>query len=274
MQQATMTQSPTSYADGKILYAHDDGIASIRFNNPEKHNAMSVEMWEGLGQALVAARDDERTRVLVLAGEGGKAFVSGADISQFDSMRSTPEEREAYARRAGAWRTLLPRFQWPTISSIRGYCIGGGLGLALSTDIRIASTKSQFGIPAAKLNIPYPFDGLRNLSQLVGPSWAKLLMFSAMRIDADRAERIGLITERVDDDQLEARTLEIARTIAANAPLSVRSAKLCIDEGMKDAEKRDMQAIADIARRCTESEDTVEGRRAFMEKRPPKFTGR
>lgn len=269
-----MTRTPADFAEGKILFSQDEGIARIRFNNPEKHNAMSLDMWVGFGQALEAVHADDGVRVLILSGEGGKAFVSGADISQFESMRSSPEEREAYAKQAGAWRTLLPTVPVPTISSIRGYCIGGGLGLALSTDIRIAAQGSQFGIPAAKLNIPYPFAGLRTLTQLVGPSWAKRIMFTASRIDALQAERIGLVTEVVAGDLLEDATLELARTIAANAPLSVRCAKLTIDEGLKDPASRDMQAISALAKRCVDSEDSVEGRRAFMEKRTPHFTGR
>jgi enoyl-CoA hydratase/carnithine racemase len=270
----TDASPPESFADGKILLTVQQGVAVIRFNHPEKHNAMSVEMWEGLAFALTAARDHPDTRVLILAGEGGKAFVSGADISQFERNQSTPEERAEFGRRAGAYRGLLANFPKPTISCIQGYCIGGGLGLALGTDIRIASSGSQFGIPAAKLSIAYPFSGLQALNSLVGPSWARLLLYSAMRIDAAEAERIGLITRRVADDDLWPHTLDLAQRIASNAPLSVYAAKITIDQILKDPTERDMAAIRAIAARCANSEDAQEGRRAFMEKRAPQFQGR
>ncbi len=263
----------TAYADGKILLSVEQGVAVIRFNHPEKHNAMSVEMWEGLAFALTSARDNPETRVLILTGEGGKSFVSGADISQFERNQATPEARAEFGQRAGAYRSLLTNFPKPTISCIQGYCIGGGLGLALGTDIRIASSGSQFSIPAAKLSIAYPFSGLQVLNALVGPSWARLLLYSAMRIDAAEAERIGLITRQVSDDQLWPHTLALAHSIAANAPLSVYATKITVDQILKDPVDRDMGAIRAIAARCANSEDAKEGRRAFMEKRTPQFQG-
>lgn len=263
----------SAFADGKILLSVDQGVAVIRFNHPEKHNAMSVEMWEGLAFALTAAQEHPDTRVLILTGEGGKSFVSGADISQFESNQSSPEARAEFAKRAGAYRSLLAHFPKPTISCIQGYCIGGGLGLALGTDIRIASQGSQFGIPAAKLSIAYPFSGLQVLNSLVGPSWTRLLLYSAMRIDAAEAERIGLINRAVPADELWPHTLAIAQSIAANAPLSVYATKITVDQILKDPAERDMQALRDIAARCANSQDAIEGRRAFMEKRTPQFQG-
>jgi enoyl-CoA hydratase len=274
MNQPSPTDHSSVYADGKILLSVQSGVAVIRFNHPEKHNAMSVEMWEGLALALTAARDHADTRVLILTGEGGKSFVSGADISQFERNQSTAEDRAEFGRRAGAYRSLLANFPKPTISCIQGYCIGGGLGLALGTDIRIASTGSQFGIPAAKLSIAYPFSGLQVLNSLVGPSWARMLLYSAMRIDAAEAERIGLITRMVSDEQLWPHTLDLAQRIASNAPLSVYAAKITIDQILKDPADRDMEAIRAMAARCANSEDAKEGRRAFMEKRVPQFMGR
>lgn len=268
------TASRVPYADGRILLDRADGIATIRFNHPEKHNAMSVEMWEGFGFALKDAAADPDVRVLVLTGEGGKAFVSGGDISQFEATHSSPEARAEMERRAGAWRGLLANFPRPTLAAIRGYCIGGGLALALGAHIRLATRNSQFGIPAAKLSIAYPFDGLRVLTQLVGPSWARLLMFSAMRIDSAEAQRIGLVNRVVDDDALDAAVQELAAGIAANAPLSVASSRIAIRELLREPADRDMAAVSEAARACTASTDAVEGRRAFMEKRPPRFTGR
>ncbi|MGY3696247.1 enoyl-CoA hydratase/carnithine racemase [Bradyrhizobium sp. USDA 3240] len=155
------TISDKSLADGKILQSVVDGVGVITFNNPDKRNAMSLEMWEGLGEALTALRDDPAVRVVILVGAGDKAFVSGADISQFEKTRHNAEASEEYSRRSAAQRALLADYPKPTIACIRGFCLGGGMQVAMLTDIRISGTSGQFGIPAAKLGIAYGYDGLR-----------------------------------------------------------------------------------------------------------------
>jgi enoyl-CoA hydratase len=268
------TAAETSHAEGKILQSVADGIGTITFNNPDKRNAMSLEMWEGFGDALAALRDNDAVRVVILAGAGGKAFVSGADISQFEKERHNAQASEQYSRRSSASRALLANYPKPTIARIEGFCIGGGLQVAMLADIRIAAEGSQFGIPAAKLGISYGFDGLKHLVSLVGPSWARLLMFTGMRIDSTEALRIGLVDRVVPAGDLVASVEEIARTISGNAPLAISAAKLTIAEILKDAEDRDMEAIKAIGIRCMDSEDFREGRRAFMDKRKPTFVGR
>jgi enoyl-CoA hydratase len=263
-----------SYADGKILQSTDEGVGVITFNNPDKRNAMSLEMWEGLGQALTELRDDAAVRVVILVGAGSKAFVSGADISQFEQVRHNAEASEEYSKRSAAQRALLADYPKPTIACIRGFCLGGGMLVAMLTDIRLVSDNSQFGIPAARLGIAYGYDGLRHLVSLVGPSWARLLMYTGMRIDATEALRIGLVNRVLPDAELWGETMDIARTIAANAPLAIHAAKITIDEILKDRADRDMEAISAISRSCMDSEDFREGRRAFMEKRKPIFQGR
>src|ERR1700686_2378907 len=181
-----------SFADGKILQSVADGVGVITFNNPEKRNAMSLDMWEGLGHALTELRDEPDVRVVILAGTGDKAFVSGADISQFEKNRHNAQASEEYAKRSAAQRALLADYPKPIIACIRGFCLGGGMQVAMSADIRIASDNSQFGIPAAKLGIAYGYDGLKNLVSLVGPSWARLIMYTGMKIDSAEAVRIGL----------------------------------------------------------------------------------
>src|SRR5215212_1498515 len=208
----------TSHAGGKILQSVRDGIGIITFNNPEKRNAMSLEMWEGLGSALIALRDDPDVRVVILTGAGDKAFVSGADISQFEKTRHNAEASEEYSRKSAAQRALLADYPKPTIACIRGFCLGGGMQVAMLADIRIAAENSQFGIPAAKLGIAYGYDGLKHLVSLVGPSWARLLMYTGMRIDSAEALRIGLVDREVPDAQLWTATMDIARTISGNAP--------------------------------------------------------
>jgi enoyl-CoA hydratase/carnithine racemase len=263
-----------SYAEGKILQSVSDGVGVVTFNNPEKRNAMSLDMWEGLGQALTELRDDADVRVVILIGAGDKAFVSGADISQFEKTRHNAEASEEYSKRSAAQRALLADYPKPTIACIRGFCLGGGMQVAMLTDIRIAAENSQFGIPAAKLGIAYGYDGLRHLVSLVGPSWARLLMYTGMRIDSAEALRIGLVNRVVPDGELWNATEEIACTISGNAPLAIKAARITIAQVLKDPADRDMDAIKRIGIACMDSEDFREGRRAFMEKRKPQFKGK
>jgi enoyl-CoA hydratase/carnithine racemase len=270
----TPKSAETSHADGKILQSVSDGIGVITFNNPDKRNAMSLEMWEGLGRALVELRDNPDVRVVILAGAGDKAFVSGADISQFEKTRHNAAASEEYSKRSEAQRALLASYPKPTIACIRGFCLGGGMQVAMLTDIRIASDNSQFGIPAAKLGIAYGYDGLKHLVSLVGPSWARLIMYTGMRIEAAEALRIGLVDRVLPGAELRDATMEIARTISGNAPLAIKAAKITIAEVLKDESKRDMDAIKAIGMACMDSEDFREGRTAFMEKRKPQFKGK
>src|SRR6202000_2540175 len=269
-----VTKTEKSHAAGKILKSITDGVGVVTFNNPEKRNAMSLDMWEGLGAALTELRDDDTVRVVVLVGAGDKAFVSGADISQVEKPGHNAAASEEYSRKSEAQRALLANYPKPTISCIRGFCLGGGMQVAMLTDIRLAARDSQFGIPAAKLGIAYGYDGLRNLVSLVGPSWARLLMYTGMRIDSKEALRIGLIDRVIPTDELLGETMELATTIATNAPLAVKAAKITIAQVLKDPADRDMDAIKQIGTDCMNSEDFREGRRAFMEKRTPNFQGK
>jgi enoyl-CoA hydratase/carnithine racemase len=269
-----VTKTEKSFADGKILKHVSDGVGVLTFNNPEKRNAMSLEMWEGVGQALTELRDDPEVRVVVLVGAGDKAFVSGADISQFEKTRHNAAAAEQYSKKSDAQRALLGNYPKPTISCIRGFCLGGGMQVAMLTDIRIAAEDSQFGIPAAKLGIAYGYDGLRNLVSLVGPSWARLIMYTGMRIDSKEALRIGLVDRVVPTNELWGATMGIATTISGNAPLAIKAAKLTIAQVLKDPADRDMAAIKQVSIDCMDSEDFREGRQAFMEKRKPQFKGK
>ena len=263
-----------SFADGKILKGVTDGVGIVTFNNPEKRNAMSLDMWEGFGHALSELRDDPDVRVVILVGAGDKAFVSGADISQFEKNRHNAQASEEYSRRSAAQRALLANYPKPTIACIRGFCLGGGMQVAMMSDIRIAAEDSRFGIPAAKLGIAYGYDGLKHLVSLVGPSWARLIMYTGMRIESAEALRIGLVDRVVPDAELWDATMEIARTISGNAPLAIKAAKITIAQVLKDESQRDMDAIKKIGTDCMDSEDFREGRHAFMEKRKPQFKGK
>jgi enoyl-CoA hydratase/carnithine racemase len=264
----------TEYAGGQLLQSIGEGIGILTFNNPEKLNAISVEMAAGLAEALTAMKDDPSVRVLILTGAGEKAFISGGDISQFDKTRPNAEVAAKSAEKFRERQALLANFPKPTISMIRGYCLGGGLGVALNTDMRFAAHGSRFGIPAARLGIAYGFEGLQRLMSLVGPSRARLILFTGIRFSAEEALAFGLIDRLVAPEQLWTETLAIAKQISQNAPLAISAAKTTIGEILKDPDRRDMRAIAEIATACMDSEDFREGRRAFMDKRTPKFVGR
>ena len=262
------------YAGGKMLAARRDGVGVVTFNQPEKHNAVSVEMWRGLAEILDDFAADESVRIVVLTGAGTRAFVSGADISQFEQQRANADAQRAYDQQTAAGRGKLAQFPKPTIARIRGYCLGGGLAIAMQTDIRIASADSQFGIPAAKLGIAYGFEGLRRLVSLVGPANARMIMYTAERIGADEALRIGLVNRVVPIDELDSAVDHVAQTIAGNAPLSVAASKVAIDQVLLDPKDRDLDALTRAATECFDSEDYREGRAAFLEKRSPVFRGR
>ncbi len=264
----------TEYADGKMLSAIDDGVGLIIFNQPAKRNAMSVEMWNGLTQILDAFQEDSSVRVVVLTGAGPKAFVSGADISQFEKQRSNADAQVEYDRLTSAGRAKLAAFPKPTIARIRGFCLGGGLGIALQADLRIAAQDSEFGIPAAKLGIAYGFDMVRKLVDLVGPAHARMILYTGSRFDAAEAQRIGLINRMVPDTDLSDVVIDIARTIADNAPLSIAASKVSVANATKDPSDRDEDEMQRMMAACFDSADYREGRTAFMEKRPPKFQGR
>jgi len=264
----------SEYANGKMLAARDGGIGLITFNQPEKRNAMSMEMWIGLGDILTEFEADDTISVVVLSGSGDKAFVSGADISQFEKHRHNAAAQKEYDRLTGIGRDKFHAFTKPIIARIRGFCMGGGLAIAMATDLRIATPDSQFGIPAARLSVAYASESIKRLIDLVGPAHARMILYSARRIDGHEAERIGLINQCVPAEELDEAVMSLARTISENAPLSVRASKLTIAEMLKDESQRDMRAIKEIGEACFNSADFKEGRTAFMEKRPPRFVGR
>lgn len=274
MDTVTSTLTTREYAGGKMLATKEDGIALVTFNQPEKRNAMSLEMWTGLAEILDEYREDSSVRAVILTGAGNKAFVSGADISQFEKNRSNADAQKQYDQLTSVGRNKLATFPKPTIARIRGFCLGGGLAIAMQTDLRIAAVDSQFGIPAARLSIAYGFDGLRNLVNLVGPAHARMILYTAKRIDAVEAERIGLINKMVPDEELNDAVLDIARMIADNAPLSIAASKFTISEVMKDPADRNMDEVRRLGEVCFNSADYKEGRTAFMEKRSPQWQGR
>jgi len=249
-------------------------IGWMTFSNPTKRNAMSVEMWGGMAAILDDFQNDPAIRVVVMRGAGDRAFVSGADISQFEQQRDSAEKAAAYSKTSDEARAKLKALDKPVIAMIRGFCMGGGLAIAMSADLRFAAEDAVFGIPAANLGIAYAHDSIRRLVGLVGPSAAKDILYSARRLDAQEALRIGLISRICTPDALEEAVRDYAMLLSEKAPLSQRASKQIIDELMKPESQQDPAMMARHVTTCFDSADYTEGRRAFMEKRKPVFQGR
>ena len=257
----------------KMLSRKEGSVGYLIFNNPERHNAVSLEMWDAASEYLADFADDKAIRVVVLTGAGGKAFVSGADISKFESERSSKEAIDRYNIAVDKANAAVYEFPKPTIAMIRGYCIGGGVGLALCCDMRICSDHSKFGVPAAKLGLGYGFTGIKKLVDVVGPSFAKEIFYTARQFTAAEAQGMGLVNRVLPDAEVEAYVKNYAETIGGNAPLTVDAVKFIVGQVVKDESKRDLQKCADMVAQCFASKDYIEGRTAFMEKRKPQFKG-
>ena len=257
----------------KMLSRKEGGVGYLILNNPDRHNAVSLEMWNAASGILADFASDNAIRVVVLTGAGGKAFVSGADISKFESERSSKDAIDRYNDAVDKANTAVYEFPKPTIAMIRGYCIGGGVGLALCCDLRICSDSSKFGVPAAKLGLGYGFKGIKKLVDVVGPSFAKEIFFTARQFTAAEALLMSLVNRVLPDAEVEKYVKDYAETISGNAPLTVNSVKYIVGEVVKDESKRDLKCCDDLVAQCFASKDYVEGRKAFMEKRKPAFTG-
>lgn len=264
-----MTDTPHE----KILLRQHDHVAEIIFNNPARHNAMSLSMWQGLSDHLAALADDASTRVVVLSGAGGKAFVSGADISEFEAQRADPSAVDHYNMVSEDAEKAVATFPKPMIAKIDGYCLGGGVGLAIGCDMRICSDASRFAIPAGRLGLGYSFDGVAKLIDVIGQAHAAELFLTGQMFDARLARAFGLVNRVVDQGMLNETVAELAGTIAANAPLTMRAFKAAKIEHAKDPSSRNRARVDGLVDACFASADYAEGRAAFAEKRKPKFLG-
>jgi 1,4-dihydroxy-2-naphthoyl-CoA synthase len=264
-----MYQSPTERVETWL----DQTTLHIRFNNVARHNALSVDMWEAVPALLSQAEHDMRVRLVVFSGAGEKAFVSGADISQFEDMRAAKEAVTKYEHMAETALMSIYNFPKPTLACIRGYCIGGGVNVAISCDMRIAASDAIFSVPAAKLGLGYRYSAMKNLVDLIGPGAAKDLFFTARRLDANEALRLGLVSRVCETENLPELLAEYTSALAANAPITIAAAKAITKEILKPSPELDMALCQQLIRKCFDSADYAEGRKAFMEKRKPVFKG-
>jgi enoyl-CoA hydratase len=259
---------------GSIHTAVDQSIATLTFHNPERRNSVSLRMWQDAAAALERFAIDDSVRVIVVTGSGTSSFASGADISEFDQVRATPEAITAYDVTLERFWAALVGSPKPTIAMIRGYCIGGGVNIAASCDIRVCGTGSRFAVPAARLGLGYGVSTLRRLMDLVGPQFALEILLTARQFTADEAVSMGLVNRAVPDASVHEYVHEMATGITRNAPLTMLAAKRAIQELLRDSVSRDMERVEALVRQCFESQDYREGREAFLEKRPPVFRGR
>ena len=258
----------------KMLARKDGRVGTMTFNNPERHNAVSLEMWQAAAKILEDFAADDQVRVVVLTGAGGKSFVSGADISKFEDERASREAVERYNAATEKVYSTVANYPKPTLAMIQGYCLGGGLNLAVCCDLRFCSEGSRFGLPAAKLGLGYGYPGLKRFIDTIGPSHTKDIFFSARQFGAAEALTMGLVNRVLPDSELASSVEEYAGTVAANAPLTVDAIKQISLEVLKPESERNLERAAQLVARCFASQDYVEGRRAFLEKRKPVFTGK
>jgi len=259
---------------GTILSAVDASIATLTFHNPERRNSLSLQMWKDAASALERFAEDDSVRVVVLTGAGTKSFASGADISEFDQVRADADAAAVYDASLDRFWKALSGHPKPTVAMIRGFCIGGGLNIAACCDIRVCGASSRFAIPAARLGLGYGTTTLRRLVDLVGPQFALELLLTGRQFTSSEASNMGLVNRVVDDADVESYVMDMVRGISRNAPLTMFAAKRVVQELLKDAASRDLPAAAALVKQCFDSEDYREGRRAFLEKRTPVFTGR
>ena len=263
MSSKILAGSINSYIENRVGY--------IVLDNPSKLNAISFSMWEKIGTTLEEYKKNKDIRCIVMTGNGEKAFSAGADISEFNDNRSLEEAVLLYDNVSKTTLNILQNFPKPTIAIINGYCIGGGLATALSCDVRIASEKSTFAIPAAKLGLAYDYLGIKRLRDIIGPSRTKYIFFTARQFSSAEAIQMGIIEQIFKEKDFKEGVMKVLNTIIGNAPLTIASAKLAIDADIEDKDLykkcKEFEAI------CFSSKDYEEGRLAFSEKRKPVFKG-
>lgn len=258
-------------AGGRLIASVEEPIGWLTFNQPERLNAVRLDMWEALPEAVGLLSENPLVRAIVVRGAGDRAFISGADIAEFDQERSASPSNQVFVRAVSAATAALIEMPRPVIAMIRGFCIGGGMVIASACDIRICAEGSRFGVPAGKLGLGYELDNLARLQSIVGKGFAMEMLATARQFSAEEALQCGFVNRILPVADLEISVRDMAAQIARNAPLSIAAAKLASRAAADPALARQAQAAVDA---CFDSADYREGRAAFREKREPRFTGR
>jgi enoyl-CoA hydratase/carnithine racemase len=268
---ATDMRTDAEFAEGRILCRVEGPIGWIVFNQPERHNAVRLDMWQALPEAVALLEGNPSVRVLVCAGAGDRAFVSGADIAEFDHVRHNAASNRAFTTAVSAATLALAGSRLPVIAMIQGFCIGGGVVIASACDIRICSEGSRFGVPPGRLGLGYEYDNFNRLVDLIGPGMAMEMILTARQLSHSEAFAAGFVNRVVSVAALRETVIELASSTARNAPMSLSAAKICLQARRGEHTPAAAQAAIDA---CFDSEDFREGRLAFHEKREPQFQGR
>ncbi len=257
---------------GRLRVERDGPIGRLVLDNPERRNAINADMWRAIPPAIAGFEADPDVRCIVLRGEGTAAFAAGADISEFEKNRASESDVKAYEAATSAAHHAIEHSSKPVIAQIHGFCVGGGLAVALSCDLRYANASSQFAIPAARLGLGYGIHGTGRLVSTVGHAIAREIMFSARRFSSDEAQAMGLVNKVLPDAELEDYVKKMAQQLASNAPLTMAASKAGINALIEP--DGNFSAVEALVEKCMRSQDYIEGRRAFMEKRKPMFKGK
>jgi enoyl-CoA hydratase len=258
----------------KVLLHREDHVAYVTLNNPAKHNAISLAMFDRVRQLMEELGNDPSVRVVVLRGAGNKAFAAGADLSEFEKQRSTPEEIAAYVARSEPGYASVYNCPKPTIAMIQGWCVGGGFAMAAACDLRICNDVALFCNPTAKVAVGWGASGIRRVLDIIGPTYTKEMVFTGKNYNAQQAERMGFVSAIFPAAEFEQAARDYILHITTLAPLSQSAVKQTVRELLKDARDRDDDLCHRLYMQCYTSADYAEGHRAFMQKRKPEYVGR